>query len=175
MIDDEDLSVWKETVAGINPLPKRDIPVENRRIKKQSREKIQTVPLKIYRHQVELGTSSDIDHNTMRRFKRQQFPVEAVLDLHGYNENQAYEAVHQFMTQAFLSGKRCVIIVTGKGLAHPDEDFFAPKGILKTRVPQWLQDDELRQMILSYIHPSPELGGEGALYILLRRRRHEKT
>ena len=54
---------------------------------------------------------------------------------------------------------------------HPDEDIFAPKGVLKDRVPQWLQIEELKQLILSYIHPSEKLGGSGALYILLRRKR----
>lgn len=175
MIDEEDRAVWEETVAGIRPLPKTDLPVENKSPKRQPRNKIQTVPLRIYRHEVGLGSASDIDHNTMRRFKRGQFPVEAVLDLHGYNENQAFEAVHQFMTQAYLSGKRCVIIVTGKGQSHADEDIFAPRGVLKNRVPQWLQSDDLRQMILSYIHPSAQMGGEGALYILLRRRRVTKN
>lgn len=171
MTTDDDLQAWQEAVSDIKPLPEVKRIGQPQPKKKISSEKIQTLPFKIYRHALSLGTTSDIDKNTMRRFKREEFPVEGVLDLHGYNEDQAFKAVHQFITQSYLAGKRCVIIVTGKGLPHPDEDIFAPKGVLKDRVPQWLQSEELRQVILSYIHPSARLGGQGALYILLRRQR----
>lgn len=171
MNKDEDEIFWENAVKDVSPLPESGMVVFSKRKTKFKGEREQSLPLKLYRHEVSLGTCSDIDRNTMRRFKREEFPVEGVLDLHGYNEAQAYDAVHKFMRQAYLSGKRCVIIVTGKGKSHPDEDVFAPRGVLKDRVPQWLEGEELRQTILSYIHPSARLGGQGALYILLRRRR----
>lgn len=171
MIDQDDEAVWESVVSDVRPLPEKNVVCTSQKKKRIRAEKTVTLPLKIFKHDVSLGTTADIDRNTMRRFKREEFPVEAVLDLHGYNEEQAYQAVHQFLTNAYLTGKRCVIIVTGKGLPHADEDIFAPRGVLRNRVPQWLQDDEMRQIILSYIHPSVRLGGQGALYILLRRRR----
>ena len=117
------------------------------------------------------GNTDNIDNQTAKRFKRSEFPVEATLDLHGKTENQAFAAVDEFIRKAWLSGKRCVIIITGKGYHQEDSDYFNPKGKLKERVPLWLNRRELRPLILAYKHPEAKLGGSGALYILLRRKR----
>lgn len=168
--NDDDL-VWQEAVDGVKPLPPPKTVFAKSKKRVGIREKMQMVPLKFYRHELKLGTSADIDAHTMRRFKREEFAVEATLDLHGFNEEKAFEAVRQFVTRAYLRKNRCIMIVTGKGIRHPDEDIFASKGVLKERVPQWLARDELRQLILTFDHPSERLGGQGALYILLRRQR----
>ena len=118
------------------------------------------------------GSLADIDGATARRFKRGDFAVEATLDLHGYTEERAYNAVSDFIKKAYLAQKRCVLIITGKGLAHDEErDILAFKGLLKEKVPQWLNGRELRPLILAFRHPDVKLGGSGALYILLRRKR----
>lgn len=170
-LTDNDDAAWQEAVKGIKPLNSSKVVSSPKKKSPPSKAKDINVPLKIYQHDLSLGTTADIDRSTMRRFKREEFAVEAKLDLHGFTENKAYEAVNRFITSSYLAGKRCVLIVTGKGLPHQDEDIFAPKGVLKDRVPQWLNQDNLKQLILSYIHPSPRLGGNGALYILLRRKR----
>ena len=108
---------------------------------------------------------------TMRRFKREEFGIEASLDLHGFTVDKAFEAVRRFVVTSFNQNKRAILIVTGKGLPHPDQDIFDAKGTLKQQVPLWLKSDELSPMILTFIHPSTKLGGTGALYILLRRKR----
>lgn len=117
------------------------------------------------------GNTDNIDNQTAKRFKRSEFPVEATLDLHGKTEDQAFAAVDEFIRRAWLGGKRCVIIITGKGYHQEDSDYFNPKGKLKERVPLWLNRRELRPLILAYKHPEAKLGGSGALYILLRRKR----
>lgn len=171
MTDNDDEKFWFESIKDVTRLPQSNIVNCQKNNTQLKRKKDQTIPLTIYKHDLNLGTTSDIDRNTMRRFKREEFGVDNTLDLHGLTEDKAYKAVYNFITSSYLSGKRCILIITGKGSVHPDEDIFAPKGVLKDRVPQWLQTDELKQLILSYIHPSVKLGGSGALYILLRRKR----
>lgn len=119
-----------------------------------------------------IGNTDNIDNNTARKFKRGEFKIEASLDLHGYKENEAYEAVHDFIKSTYQRGLRCVLIVTGKGNRKYDDsdDIFANHGLLKEKVPQWL-NGILRPLILSINHPSAKDGGDGALYILLRRQR----
>lgn len=174
MIEEDDENVWQEALKGVSPLPPSGKVAAKAPPRQKCRpERIREVPLRFFRHELKAGTAADIDRQTMRRFKREEFPVEAALDLHGFTEDKAFAAVNRFITDAYLAGKRCVIIVTGKGLSHDDEDIFAPKGVLKERVPQWLNNENLSHLILTYIHPSPRLGGSGALYILLRRRRQE--
>lgn len=171
MSDTEDEKFWLETVKDVVKTSQHDISHITKTNKTLKIRNTQNVPLTVYKHDLKLGTSSDIDYQTMRKFKREEFGVDGTLDLHGFTEEKAYTAVYNFITSSYLSKKRCVLIITGKGLSHPDEDIFAPKGVLKDRVPQWLQIEELKQLILSYIHPSEKLGGSGALYILLRRKR----
>lgn len=120
---------------------------------------------------LDLGITDNIDNNTAKKFKREEFRIEATLDLHGSTENNAYDLVFDFVRKAYIQDKRCILIITGKGYRKEEEDIFISKGILKERVPQWLNSAELRPLILSYMHPSAKNGGEGALYILLRRKR----
>lgn len=119
-----------------------------------------------------IGNTDNIDNNTAKKFKRGEFRIEASLDLHGYKETQAYDAVHEFVKSSYQSGLRCVLIVTGKGTRkyEDSDDIFANHGLLKEKVPQWL-NGALRPLILSINHPSAKDGGDGALYILLRRQR----
>lgn len=171
MTDTEDEIVWEEAVKGVKRLPKSGTTESRPKLKPSTIKKDTTVLLKPMKRNLQLGSASDIDKNTMRRFKREEFAIEARLDLHGFTEDKAYEAFKNFIISSYMSAKRCVLIITGKGLKHIDEDVFATKGVLKMSVPQWLNRPELSQLILSYIHPSERLGGSGALYILLRRNR----
>ena len=122
---------------------------------------------------LEANFYAGIDKQTLKKFKREEYPVEAVLDLHGQTEKNAHTLVCNFIQKAYAEQKRCVIIITGKGNMHKEqeEDIFASRGILKYSVPNWLYAPELRPLILSYRYPSEAKGGKGALYILLRRRR----
>ncbi len=100
------------------------------------------------------------------------FRIEAELDLHGCTEDKAFERVIEFVKNAYIDGKRCIAIITGKGLhADNEADVFRNRGVLKERVPQWLNLPEIRPLILAINHPQPKDGGCGVIKILLRRKR----
>lgn len=123
-----------------------------------------------------IGGTDNIDANTARRFKRGEFKTEAELDLHGYTENKAFDAVVSFVKRSYLKGRRCIAIITGKGLHQNDEDgTFAGRGVLKERVPQWLNQPDIRPLILAVHHPEHRQGGSGVIRILLRRQRERRT
>lgn len=123
-------------------------------------------------NELNIGEVTNIDRNTAQRFKRGEFKIERRLDLHGKKEKEAYDLVENFIKSSYLQGLRCILIVTGKGRPHPEnEDYLSPHGILKERVPQWLNNGMLRPLILSISHSLPKDGGDGALYVLLRRQR----
>lgn len=118
------------------------------------------------------GDLSGMDGQTAKRVKRCDYKVEGTLDLHGKTESAAYEAVHNFIKQSYLQNKRCVLIITGKGLSqNQTDDIFSEKGKLKDRTPIWLNSEQLRPLILGFVHPIEKLGGSGALYIILRKKR----
>ena len=154
--DSEDNALWEEITRDIRKLPAREIP-----------------PSKpVILPEIAVGDTEGMDGSMAKRFKRCEFPVEEVLDLHGYREDNAFEAVFGFVQKAYLQNKRCIIIITGKGLTRSEEtDVFTPKGKLKESVPRWLNSRELRPLILAFNHPPAKLGGSGVLYILLRRHR----
>ena len=107
-----------------------------------------------------LGQISDIDRSTARKFTTGRLPIEDRLDLHGLNQEQAHNRLNRFIEQAHCHGLRCVLVITGKGC-----------GVLKRQVPIWLNMPRLRPHILAFNHARRRDGGEGALYVLIRRKR----
>ena len=179
MPDNEDTEFWLQELENVTPIKRPEIVSES--ISAQNKTPKIRGPKKEYLTEQDFSSYSKfiddhefggIDNSTLTKFKREEFKPEAVLDLHGTTENQAFEKVEDFIAKCYNRGMRCIIIVTGKGLPHSeDDDIFATKGILKKSVPQWLNLPHLRSAILIYKHPSAKLGGNGALYILLRRKR----
>ena len=169
----EDEKFWFEAVDGIKKTVSNQVVFPVRPKSTIKKEKV------YYATKQEFSTYSKflddlecggIDKSTLKKFKREEFRVEAVLDLHGLTEDEAFARVDSFIPQSYALGRRCVMIITGKGIrVHPDEDVFAVKGVLRKQVPQWLNMARVRAMILVYKHPSEKVGGNGALYILLRR------
>lgn len=173
--DDERL--WAEITKDIRKMPERDMPPSKPVTLPEIHPTVNLAAA--YRGEtlsdIIIGNTDSMDGNMAKRFKRCEFPIEGTLDLHGFREEEARQAVFEFVQKSYLYGKRCIIIITGKGLPHnnPDGDIFNPKGKLKESVPAWLNSRELRPLILACNHPVARLGGSGALYILLRRQREE--
>jgi DNA-nicking Smr family endonuclease len=114
-----------------------------------------------------LGVFAGIDKRSALRLKRGQYPIEERLDLHGLIQAEAHQALNDFVAEAAHSGRRCVLVITGKGRRGRSG---APEGILQRMVPHWLNQPLLRRLILGAALAQPRHGGAGALYLLLRRR-----
>lgn len=171
MINSDDNMAWQEALKGVVKIktPSTTVNSSHQKLSRRKKQSETFMLVEDHGHEPDFNVSADIDKQTMKRFKREEFGVEATLDLHGYTMQNAYEAVKSFIFSSYKRGRRAILIITGKGLKHPDEDIFESKGVLKQSVPQWLQTDEIKGFILTYIHPSQKLGGTGAIYILLRR------
>ena len=104
-----------------------------------------------------------VDRRTWLRLKRGKVTLEATLDLHGQTQEQAHRRLGHFLARAAERGARCVLVVTGKGLASG--------GVLRQMVPRWLNEGANRERVLAFCPAQLRDGGEGALYILLRRHR----
>ena len=110
------------------------------------------------------GHPVDIDRRNWERLKRGQIRIERKLDLHGRTQTEAHGELDRFLTMASVSGLRCILVVTGKGGVDG-------RGVLRQMVPRWLDEADNRQKVLTYCPAQPRHGGDGALYVLLRRRR----
>lgn len=110
-----------------------------------------------------LGDLHALDGLAARRFKRGEYPVDRVLDLHGYGRVDAYSALERTIRAMEANGERVLAVITGKGRGG--------EGVLKRELPLWLNDAALRPLILAATHAPYRMGGEGAVLIILKRRR----
>lgn len=109
------------------------------------------------------GNAPDIDRRTLVRLRRGRMPVDGVVDLHGHTQEEAHRLLESFLAGSQLAGRRCVLVVTGKGTRS--------EGVLRRSVPRWLNQAPNRDRVLAFAYASAGHGGEGALYVLLKRRR----
>ena len=109
---------------------------------------------------------------TAERLKRGRRPPEARLDLHGMTADRAHASLSSFIRSTRAQGLRCVLVVTGKGGRKPVEDApFMPErtGVLRHSVPLWLGQAPLAHMIVGIYPAHRNHGGDGALYVYLRK------
>ncbi len=105
----------------------------------------------------------DIDPRTFTKIKRGRLEVDAKLDLHGMRQAEAQRSLTAFLRRCQANGARIAIIVTGKGLTR-DEG-----GVLRRVVPMWLEAPNLRDVVVGFGEAARHHGGEGALYVRIRR------
>ncbi|HEY4135979.1 MAG TPA: Smr/MutS family protein [Alphaproteobacteria bacterium] len=113
----------------------------------------------------------DMDKRTGQKLVRGQLPLEGRLDLHGLTQEQAHGRLARFISTSAEAGKRCVLVITGKGIKPHIEKTGGETGVLRKAVPRWLNGADLRPLVLAIRYAQAKDGGEGALYVLLKRRR----
>jgi DNA-nicking Smr family endonuclease len=104
----------------------------------------------------------DLDRRSWLRLRRGSYPIDARLDLHGMTQAEAHARLAAFLAGAQARGNRCVLVITGRGLRHG--------GTLRAMTSRWLESEPNRGLVLSFAQARLQHGGEGALYVLLRRR-----
>jgi len=111
------------------------------------------------------------DRVTLRQVKQGKMAVEGRLDLHGLTQTQAHSRLGSFIEGSARAGKRCVLIITGKGAGEGPARPGGPtgRGILRQMTPQWLSGPDLAPYIVDFQSSLPRDGGTGAIYVRLRR------
>jgi DNA-nicking Smr family endonuclease len=108
-----------------------------------------------------------------QRVARGREPIDARLDLHGMTQQEAHTALLRFLHRAQASGVKTALVVTGKGLrkssSSDGRDTDHKPGVLKRQVPMWLALPEFRPLVVGFDDAHVGHGGEGALYVRLRR------
>jgi DNA-nicking Smr family endonuclease len=94
--------------------------------------------------------------------------IEGRLDLHGMTQTRAHRALLSFLQRASGDGLTFVLVITGKGRASGPE---SGRGVLRRQVPEWLSLPEFRALVVGFEEAHIGHGGEGALYVRVRRAR----
>jgi DNA-nicking Smr family endonuclease len=178
--DDDDHHLWRRIAETATPLRKRR-PATVKPLHKTS-EAVQRSPKveaerklpKPKPNAMPVPRRAELDRQTSRKLERGRLEVEAKLDLHGMRQRDAHAALRRFLQSAQGKDYRHVLVITGKGVAQEaTKSFYEEKvrGVLRQAVPQWLRDPEFASIVVSFSQAPRRLGGEGALYVRLRKLR----
>ncbi len=113
------------------------------------------------------------DRHDAKAIRRGRIAIAARVDLHGMTQERAHVTLTRFLKKCAAEGSRCVLVITGKGgkpseADNPYAQFGA--GVLRTALPHWLEAPELAPLVIASAPAAPRDGGDGARYVLLRRR-----
>jgi DNA-nicking Smr family endonuclease len=118
--------------------------------------------------------AAPLDRQTSRQLDKGRLEVEARLDLHGMRQRDAHAQLRRFLKTAQARGLKHVLVITGKGADQAASRSFYEedeRGVLRNAVPHWLSGPEFAALVVSYSPAPRRLGGEGALYVRVRRPR----
>jgi DNA-nicking Smr family endonuclease len=110
------------------------------------------------------GTGYRVRPEIARRLHRGEFSIQADIDLHGMNVEEAQMAFEDFLRDSIDRGRKGILIIHGRGLSSPAEP------VLKTKVVDWLTTGPRRKWIIAYSSARSCDGGTGATYVMLRHR-----
>jgi DNA-nicking Smr family endonuclease len=128
-----------------------------------------------------------IESKAVRRIGNGRLAIDARVDLHGLRQSEAHAELRRFLMGSVAKGHRMVLVITGKGgrdrpriPAVGSDDFgtdgfgFAADrepGVLRRQVPMWLREPDLAAIVVGFTAAHVRHGGDGALYVQLRRAR----
>jgi DNA-nicking Smr family endonuclease len=176
-LSNEDAQLWRRAIADVRPLREAKqqapnpgatppaTPPANAGIPAGSaRQPVAARPL-ASPIELEAGKATGIDKRTVARLRRGLIVPETQIDLHQQTQEQAHRLLDRFLDASQASGRRCVLVITGKGRRS------GGAGVLRMMVPRWLNEQPNRRRVLAFCYAVPAHGGDGALYVLLRKSR----
>lgn len=166
-LSDEDRILWNRVARSAMPLRGRALLADSRPAE-GSDEVIGNVmpPASPPRPagKAEMKTHAHLDRATRQKLGKGRLPIEGRVDLHGMTQAHAHGLLHGFLLRAHTDGVRHVLVITGKGAS------FGSDGVLRRAVPQWLATPLFKPLVSGFDAASRGHGGDGALYVRLRRR-----
>ncbi|HWK13470.1 MAG TPA: Smr/MutS family protein [Rhizobiaceae bacterium] len=168
---EEDRVLWNLIARSVTPLKGRtampEIPAADAAAL-DAREEASPQPPAPRRKAPPVAGAGTIDRTTHGKLAKGRLPLEARVDLHGLTQLQAHSLLLSFLHRAHAGGLRHVLVITGKGSSMGSE------GVLRRAVPDWLRTPAFRGLVSAHQDAARRHGGEGALYVRLRRRETDR-
>jgi len=171
-LSDEERTLWHRITRSVAPLRRRVVePAEAASTTGKTRAAPAVrahTPVRIPAPPTKPAPSVEpLDRKLKRRLARGSVEIDARLDLHGKTQSQAHAALLRFLRKAQHDGLRFVLVITGKGAREDGGE----RGVLKRQVPLWLRLPEFSGYVAGLEDAHIGHGGEGALYVKIRRDR----
>ncbi len=177
---EDDAALWREVTRTVTPLPGRHPPPAEAPAPPAAehkppppargalRRKAMQAPLPVAPAPLpplQSGSVPGVDRRTSERLRKGRMAIEGRIDLHGMTQAAAHSALSGFILQSHRQRRRVVLVITGKG------NIGRGGGVLRAEVPNWLNQEPVREKVLAFFPAQPKDGGAGALYVLLKRQR----
>ena len=185
-LSEEDEALWSGFARSITPLPPHKSKSTSKATSKpQSKSELaiavvappeaKAPPRAIARREPTPPAKSPalapFDRRFKQRLARGRDSIDDRIDLHGMTQTEAHHALARFLRRAQSDGARTVLVVTGKGAGRNARDASTERGVLRRQVPLWLALPEFRPLIVGFEEAHVSHGGQGALYVRVRRPR----
>jgi DNA-nicking Smr family endonuclease len=180
-LSEEERALWESVARQAKPLRKRhraskpqaDTPDAEAPVSAKSEASPKSLPpAKISRAPKPVAPAppplAPLGRRERSHLSRGRKDIEARLDLHGMTQMRAHHALSGFLQRAHLDGLTFVLVITGKGRTVGAE---SERGVLRRQVPLWLNLPEFRTLVVGFEEAHIGHGGEGALYVRIRRSR----
>jgi DNA-nicking Smr family endonuclease len=171
-LSDEERALWKGVMRSITPLRKAVLadvnePAPPIAISKAGvRAAVVAQPI-IRPKPAAPPPLAPLSRKMKQRIARGRHTIDGRLDLHGMTQAEAHDALLRFLHGGQSRGAKVVLVITGKGGRQGTEG----RGVLNRMVPLWLRLPEFRGLVVGFENAAIGHGGEGALYVSLRRAR----
>jgi DNA-nicking Smr family endonuclease len=173
-LSDEERTLWRDVTRNIDPL-RVQLPAEETSVAQAApaaRVKISppakpAPAAKQVKSKSPPPTSAPLGRRLKLRVARGKEAIDGRLDLHGLTQSEAHGALLRFLHQAQARDARLVVVITGKGSRSRDSE--GESGVLRRQVPMWLRLPEFSAMVIGFENAHRSHGGEGALYVRVRR------
>lgn len=169
-LSDDERALWRGFARGVRPM-RRDTDDQSDSTPAQLTHQAPSPPPNVRKqasHSQQPPALAQFDRRLRQRIARGQSAIDVRLDLHGMTLQRAHAALLHFLAAAQAQDAKLALVVTGKGGGGADAAF--ERGVLRRQVPLWLSLPEFRRFVVSFDQARGSHGGEGALYLCLRRR-----
>jgi DNA-nicking Smr family endonuclease len=171
-LSEEERALWESVAKQVKPLRKhRAAKAQASQVETQAVAKPAVPPKPIPARAVPAPKSppplAPLGRRERSKLSRGKQEIDARLDLHGMTQTRAHRVLFSFLQRAHSDGCTFVLVITGKGKAGSDGE----RGVLRRQVPHWLSLPEFRALVVGFEEAHVGHGGEGALYVRVRRSR----
>ena len=156
--------LWREVTRSTAPMRRPAAQEEAEEIRIAQPPPQAMKPQKVRQKTEQPPPLATLGRRARQRVARGRDAIDGRLDLHGLTQAEAHDALLRFLHVGQARGARLVMVITGKGRGGQG-------GVLKRQVPLWLALAEFRAMVVGFEDAHQRHGGEGALYLRLRRSR----
>lgn len=182
----EEQAAWARLARTVTPLEKRSAsaPAAQRDLLDKARAEPRPLPVPAPRGRVPAPTQPKkappppqvlqrhgLDSSWERKLRNARIEPDFTLDLHGHSLDAAHDRLDRGLAQARAMGARLVLVITGKSRPVDAADRGMKRGAIRAKILDWLAAGPYGADIAAIRSAHRRHGGEGALYIVLRRGR----